>query len=91
MQHHLMATLQEFEVLTTRINLEDIREKIAMFIVSQIIDQKGEFHKAVVYMHWNHMHRTLYGCGSLSVWFELLRICLIYLCDEHSSNNFCSY
>jgi hypothetical protein len=45
MQHHLMATLQEFEVLTTRINLEDIREKIAMFI-SQIIDQKGEFHKA---------------------------------------------
>ena len=28
-----MATLQEFEVLTTRINLEDIREKIAMFIV----------------------------------------------------------
>ena len=53
---------QKFEVLTTRINLEDIREKIAMFIVSQIIDQKGEFHKAVVYMHWNHMHRTLYGC-----------------------------
>ena len=43
-----MATLQEFEVLTTRIKLEDIREKIAMFIVSQIIDQKGEFHKAVV-------------------------------------------
>ena len=40
-----MATLQEFEVLTTRINLEDIREKIAMFIVSQIFDQKGEFHK----------------------------------------------
>ena len=33
-----MATLQEFEVLTTRINLEDIREKIAMFIVSQIIE-----------------------------------------------------
>ena len=40
-----MATLHEFEVLTTRINLEDIREKIAMFIVSQII---GEFHKAAV-------------------------------------------
>jgi hypothetical protein len=33
-----MAALQEFEVLTTRINLEDIRKKIAMFIVSQIID-----------------------------------------------------
>ena len=48
MQHPLMATLHEFEVLTTRINLEDIREKIAMFIVSQIIDQKGEFHKAAV-------------------------------------------
>ena len=43
-----MATLQEFEVLTTRINLEDIRETIAMFIVSQIIDQKGEFHKAAI-------------------------------------------
>ena len=46
MQHHLMATLQEFEVLTTRIKLEDIREKIAMFIVSQIIDKKGEFYCA---------------------------------------------
>jgi hypothetical protein len=47
MQLHLMATtvLQEFEVLTTPINLEDIGEKIAMFIMSQIIDQKGEFLK----------------------------------------------
>jgi hypothetical protein len=46
MQLHLMATaiLQEFEVLTTPINLEDIREKVAMFIMSQIIDQKGKFH-----------------------------------------------
>jgi hypothetical protein len=26
MQHHLMAALQEFEVLTTQINLVDIRE-----------------------------------------------------------------
>ena len=40
------AILQEFEVLTTPINLEDIREKIAMFIVSQIIDKKGEFYCA---------------------------------------------
>jgi hypothetical protein len=24
--------------------LEDIREKVAMFIMSQIIDQKGKFH-----------------------------------------------
>jgi len=36
--------LQKFEVLTTPINLSVIREKIAMFIVLQIIDQKGEFH-----------------------------------------------
>jgi hypothetical protein len=42
-----MATLQEFEVLTTPINLKDIREKIPMFIVSHIIDQKGEFHESV--------------------------------------------
>jgi len=38
------CVLQEFEVLTTPINLEDIGEKIAMVIVSQIIDPKGEFH-----------------------------------------------
>ena len=38
------CVLLEFEVLTTPINLEDIGEKIAMFIVSQIIDPKGEFH-----------------------------------------------
>jgi hypothetical protein len=46
MQLYLLATavLQEFEVLTTPFSLEDIREKIAMFIVSQIIDQKSEFH-----------------------------------------------
>jgi hypothetical protein len=42
-----MATLQEFEVLTTPINIEDIREKISMFIVSQIIDQKNKFHDSV--------------------------------------------
>jgi hypothetical protein len=47
MQLHFTATLQEFEVLTTLINLEDIREKIAMFIVSQIIDQKNKFHESV--------------------------------------------
>ena len=37
------AVLQKFEVLTTPINLSVIREKIVMFIVLQIIDQKGEF------------------------------------------------
>jgi hypothetical protein len=42
----LLWQLQEFEVLTTPINIEYIREKIALFIVSQIIDQKGEFHCA---------------------------------------------
>ena len=40
------AILQEFEVLTTPISLEGIREKITMFIVSQIIDKKGEFYCA---------------------------------------------
>jgi hypothetical protein len=38
--------LQEFEVLVTPINMECIREKIALFIVLQIIDQKSEFHCA---------------------------------------------
>jgi hypothetical protein len=35
---------QEFEVLTTPINMRSIREKLAMFLVAQVIDKKGEFH-----------------------------------------------
>jgi hypothetical protein len=31
-------------VLSKPISLQDIREKIALFILSQIMDQKGEFH-----------------------------------------------
>ena len=38
--------LQEFEVQSTPINFEYIREKIVSFIVSQIIDQKDEFYCA---------------------------------------------
>jgi len=43
-QYIYNVATQEFEVLTIPINLEDIREKIAMFIMSQIVDPKGEFH-----------------------------------------------
>jgi hypothetical protein len=34
----LLWQLQEYEVLTTPINMEYIREKIALFIVSQIVE-----------------------------------------------------
>lgn len=30
--------------MSTPINLNDIREKIALFIVEQILDENGEFH-----------------------------------------------
>jgi hypothetical protein len=42
----LLWQLQEFEVLPAQINMEYIRDKIVLFIVSQVIDQKGEFHCA---------------------------------------------
>ncbi|XP_021321786.1 putative cyclin-dependent kinase F-2 [Sorghum bicolor] len=35
---------QGFDFTSSYINLGDIREKIAMFIVSQIIEQNGKFH-----------------------------------------------
>jgi hypothetical protein len=35
---------QEFEVLTMPIDVCMIREKLAMFLVAQVIDKKGEFH-----------------------------------------------
>jgi hypothetical protein len=37
---------QEFEVLTTPIDVHAIREKLSMFLVAQVIDKKGEFHHA---------------------------------------------
>jgi hypothetical protein len=45
-QLHLLATgiLQAFDFTSNQINLNDIREKITMFILEQIIDQNGEFH-----------------------------------------------
>jgi len=36
--------LQEFEVQSTPINFADIREKLALFIMSQILDETGKFH-----------------------------------------------
>jgi hypothetical protein len=35
---------QEFEVLTTPLDVCMIREGLASFLVAQVIDKKGEFH-----------------------------------------------
>jgi hypothetical protein len=35
---------QEFEVLTTPIDMLAIREKLAKFLVEQVINKKGEYH-----------------------------------------------
>jgi hypothetical protein len=35
---------QEVEVLTTPIEMRMIREKLAMFLVEQVINKKGEFY-----------------------------------------------
>jgi hypothetical protein len=35
---------QEFEVLTKPIDVHMIREKLAMFLVTQVINKKGEFY-----------------------------------------------
>jgi hypothetical protein len=35
---------QEFRVLTTPIDMLMIREKLARFLVEQVIEKKGEFH-----------------------------------------------
>ncbi|XP_066334726.1 uncharacterized protein [Miscanthus floridulus] len=50
--HHLFLAMrktnleysEEFEVLTTPINMLMIREKLARFLVEQVIEKKGEFH-----------------------------------------------
>jgi len=46
MNLHRLATvvLQEFDFMSTLITLNDIREKIPLFIVEQILDENGEFH-----------------------------------------------
>ena len=42
------AVFQDFDFTSTPINLNDIRERIALFIVEQIIDENGEFHCSVI-------------------------------------------
>lgn len=45
-----LAVLQGFDFTSTKIDLGAIREKIATFIVSQIIEPNGEFHCVVCNM-----------------------------------------
>lgn len=48
--HLTVAVSQGFDFCSTDINFGDIREKIATFIVSQIIEQNGEFHAVICQM-----------------------------------------
>jgi hypothetical protein len=38
------CVLQELDMQNVPISLEEIRENIAMFILSEIVDQNGKFH-----------------------------------------------
>jgi len=40
----VLILTQEFEVLTKPIDVHMIREKLAMFLVAQVIHKKGEFY-----------------------------------------------
>jgi hypothetical protein len=41
---YICCVLQDFDFLSVPISLGDIREKISMFIMSQIVEEEGEFY-----------------------------------------------